>query len=70
MTSALSVALKSVSGLVSVPASVTIPAGAQQVSFSFAGAQAGVDDLIATPSDASSTRDIRGFRWPLLRMWC
>ncbi len=50
--SALTIALRPVSGLLTVPASVTIPAGSQQVTFPFTGAQTGVDDLVATPSDA------------------
>ena len=45
--------LSTASGAASVPSSVTIPAGAGEASFTVTGVHTGVDDLTATPSDAS-----------------
>ncbi len=49
--SALSVTLRTASGLVQTPASVTIPAGATSATFSITGVAAGVEELTATPAD-------------------
>jgi uncharacterized protein (TIGR03437 family) len=48
---ALSVALRTASGLVQTPASVTIPAGATSATFSISGVAPGVEELTATPAD-------------------
>jgi uncharacterized protein (TIGR03437 family) len=54
--SALTVLLRSESGNISVPASVTIPAGATSATFEMRGERTGVDTLIAEPSsDAYET---------------
>ncbi len=47
----LAFSLQSQSGNISVPASVTIPAGGSSVSFTLGGARVGTDDLLVTPSD-------------------
>ena len=49
----LTVLLKSQSGAITLPASVTIPAGASGVTFAVRGFRRGVDDLIAEPSDTT-----------------
>jgi uncharacterized protein (TIGR03437 family) len=48
----LNVSLRSQSGLVSLPASVTIGAGQTEASFTVRGEGSGVDELIAEPSDS------------------
>lgn len=47
----LSIALRTASGLVRVPAAVTIPAGATSVSFPITGLAPGVEELAAEPAD-------------------
>jgi uncharacterized protein (TIGR03437 family) len=49
----LSVSLSALNGLVSGPPAVVIPAGATSASFSLTGVKPGVEDLVATPADAS-----------------
>ena len=51
-TASLDIALRPASGLIGAPATVTIPAGSKSVTFSIAGISEGVDQLVATPSDA------------------
>jgi uncharacterized protein (TIGR03437 family) len=48
----LTVDLRALNGLVSVPSSVTIPAGAVRADFTISGARGGVDELMATPADS------------------
>jgi len=48
----LTVDLRALNGYVSVPASVTIPAGATRATFTIAGLRAGVDEIVATPGDS------------------
>lgn len=52
---ALNFAVRSRSGLVRVPATVTIPTGATQVSFEISGSAEGADDLILEPTDQQYT---------------
>ncbi len=52
-SSPLTVTLASGGGLIGVPATINIPAGASSASFLIKGLQAGVDDLTAQPSDAT-----------------
>jgi len=47
----LTVDLRALNGLVSVPASVTIPAGATGAAFTITGLRPGVEELVATPAD-------------------
>lgn len=49
----LSVALSTQNGLTSVPAAVVIPAGAASATFNLTGLRAGVEELVATPADAT-----------------
>ncbi|MBI1897613.1 MAG: hypothetical protein HYS04_13970 [Acidobacteria bacterium] len=49
----LTVLLKSTSGAVQAPGSVTIPAGATQAAFTITGVAQGADDLIAEPADTA-----------------
>lgn len=56
----LTLALRSASGLVSLPASVTIPAGGSAVSFALIGLAPGVDEITALPSNSGyETRTAR-----------
>lgn len=48
----LTVLLRSVSGAIEPPASITIPAGATQAQFTYRGRREGTDDLIAEPADS------------------
>jgi uncharacterized protein (TIGR03437 family) len=48
----LTVMLRSQSGAIGVPASVTIPAGGTEASFSFTGLREGVDELVTEASSA------------------
>ncbi|HYO83345.1 MAG TPA: hypothetical protein VES20_18210, partial [Bryobacteraceae bacterium] len=48
----LTVLLRSSTGNAQVPASVTIPAGSRQATFSLRGVRAGVDELTAEPADS------------------
>ncbi|HET8547187.1 MAG TPA: hypothetical protein VFL57_04245 [Bryobacteraceae bacterium] len=50
LASPLTILIRTPSGAVSAPASVTIPAGARQASFEIRGVRAGVDDLILEPA--------------------
>jgi uncharacterized protein (TIGR03437 family) len=52
--SPLAVNLASLNGFAQVPPSVVIPAGAATATFELRGVRAGVEELIATPSDASA----------------
>ena len=52
--SPLTIHLQARNGLVQVPPSVVIPAGATTAVFNLAGRRAGVEELIATPSDAAT----------------
>ncbi|HXK02330.1 MAG TPA: hypothetical protein VMS37_07995 [Verrucomicrobiae bacterium] len=52
-TTDLTIQLQTPAGNVEAPATVTIPAGATTVSFMLAGAKSGVEELLATPSDAA-----------------
>lgn len=52
MDSPLSISLQAGSGLIAVPAVVTIPAGATSANFRISGFAPGVDDLTATSSNA------------------
>jgi len=45
--------LRTQSGAITAPSTVTIPAGATQATFSMTGVRTGVDDLIAQPADSS-----------------
>ena len=47
----LTVALRSTSGFAQFPPTVRIPAGATAAAIAFTGVKAGVDELVATPSD-------------------
>lgn len=47
----LTVLLRAAGGAITVPSSVTIPAGATQAGFEVRGARVGVDELIAEPAD-------------------
>jgi uncharacterized protein (TIGR03437 family) len=49
----LSIGLSTQNGLASVPPAVVIPAGSTSVSFTLTGVKPGVEDLVATPADAS-----------------
>jgi uncharacterized protein (TIGR03437 family) len=49
----LTIALKAPNGFVQAPASVTIAAGANSATFTLSGLKTGVEELLATPSDAS-----------------
>lgn len=48
----LTVDLRALNGYASVPASVTIPAGATRAAFTVTGLRAGVDEVVATPADS------------------
>ena len=48
----LIVDLRALNGYASIPASATIPAGATRTSFTITGLRAGVDEIVATPSDS------------------
>ncbi len=52
--SPLAVNLRSLNGFAQVPSSVVIPAGANEATFNLTGVRAGVEELIATPSDPST----------------
>ena len=47
----LAIALKATSGLAQFPGTVRIPAGTTAAAFAFTGVKAGVDELVAAPSD-------------------
>jgi uncharacterized protein (TIGR03437 family) len=49
----LSFTLRSASGLVNLPAELVIPAGSSRTVFTITGVRPGVDEITATPSDAS-----------------
>jgi uncharacterized protein (TIGR03437 family) len=49
----VTVLLRTASGAASMPASVTIPAGAQRADFTVTGVHAGVEELTAEPADSS-----------------
>jgi uncharacterized protein (TIGR03437 family) len=51
-TAALAVALQTLNGNATFPATVTIPAGATSASFSYSGVQPGVEDVTAVPADS------------------
>jgi len=53
VASPLNIALKTSNAVVSMPASVTIPAGATQTAFSIRGLRVGVEQIVAEPADAS-----------------
>ncbi len=50
----LTVNLKAMNGFAQVPPSVVIPAGAREAAFELLGVRSGVEELIATPSDAAT----------------
>jgi uncharacterized protein (TIGR03437 family) len=51
--SPLTVLLRSATGAVGLPPSVTIPAGSKEASFTFTGLRQGTDDLTAEPADTA-----------------
>jgi uncharacterized protein (TIGR03437 family) len=51
VTAALPIVLMAANGNATFPATVTIPAGAASVTFSYTGARAGVEELTAVPGD-------------------
>ncbi len=53
-SSPVTVNLRALNGLTQVPGAVVIPAGAKEASFKLEGLRAGVEELIATPSDADT----------------
>lgn len=53
-SSPVTVNLRALNGFAQVPGAVVIPAGAKDASFKIKGIRAGVEELIATPSDAAS----------------
>jgi uncharacterized protein (TIGR03437 family) len=49
----LTILLRSATGAIQLPPSVTIPVGATQAQFTFRGVRQGTDDLVAEPADPS-----------------